>query len=77
MVVVGGEVAALIPRTVQYSYVHSIPMTYHKKEVSFLKLLEMVCLIATTTSNLATFGTSQSVLIRGVASFQGWICTEA
>ncbi len=26
-------------------------------------------------SSLATLGTNQSVLIRGVASFQGWICT--
>ena len=26
-----------------------------------------------TPSNLATFGASRSVLIRGVASFQGWI----
>ncbi len=25
--------------------------------------------------NPATLGTSQGVLIRGVASFQGWICT--
>ncbi len=28
-----------------------------------------------TPSNLATLGTCQSVLIRGVGSFLGWICT--
>ncbi len=28
-----------------------------------------------SSSNLATLGTCQSVLIRGVASFQGWLCT--
>ncbi len=32
-------------------------------------------LVQWTHSNTATLGTSQSVLIRGVASFQGWICT--
>ncbi len=33
------------------------------------------CLLLWTPSNPATLGTSQSVLIRGVTSFQGWICT--
>ncbi len=33
-------------------------------------------LIQWTPSNPATPGTSQSVLIRGMASFQGWVCTR-
>ncbi len=40
-----------------------------------LLLLYLDSRIQWTPSNPATLGTSQSLLIRGVASFQGWICT--
>ncbi len=39
-------------------------------------LQRWICTIQWTPSNPATLGTRQSVLIRGVASFQGWICTR-
>ncbi len=62
-------------RSISYSNTH---LFAHFETHGNMKTTHIVCfhMIQWTPSNPATLGSRQSVLIRGVASFHGWICTR-